>query len=100
MRLPSMRRVSVRWGWGWLPGSRGSVPHLCRVPWSGLSLPLRHTALSERQVVSSQESPYPLRWQAAVLSGTGPVGGIRLSAPTTTGAGSARAPWWWCVRLF
>ncbi len=71
---PACRRVSVRWGRGWLPRFRRSVPHLCRVPWSGFFLPLRHAALIVRRLVSSSESPYPLRRLAAVLSGTGQSG--------------------------
>ncbi len=74
MRLPSMPASVGPLGPGLAASLPTSVPHLCRVPWSGFLLPLRHAALIVRRLVSSSESPYPLRRLAAVLSGTGQSG--------------------------
>jgi hypothetical protein len=75
MRLPSMPASVGPLG----PGLAASLPTVCAAPVpravGGLSLPLRHAALIVRRVVSSSESPYPLRRQVAVLLGTWPVGG-------------------------
>jgi hypothetical protein len=75
MRLPSMPASVGPLG----PGLAASLPMVCAAPVpravERLSLPLRHAALIVRPVVSSSESPYPLRRQAAVPSGTAPVGG-------------------------
>src|SRR5918998_5206347 len=74
MRLPSMPASIGPWDRGWLPRS----PTVCAAPVpravERLSLPLRHAALIVRRVVSSSESPYPLRRQAAVFLGTGQSG--------------------------
>jgi hypothetical protein len=100
MRLPSMPASVGPWDRGWLPRS----PTVCAAPVpravERLSLPLRHAALIVRRVVSSSESPYPLRRQAAVLFGHGAAGGCPVERTDHHRRGQCEGSvWWWCVRL-
>jgi hypothetical protein len=55
VRSPWVPGESWSVGSGWLPRSRRSVPHLCRVPWTSFSLPPQHAAPIVRRMVLSLE---------------------------------------------